>query len=112
MTIHPPIVSLLGTSKNMYRFSAFPLNSNFIYAGAVYAFLRLPTAFGFSAQPTVVYIGQSSNISSRIPLHEKWPCVLKNGANAIGLLFEASEATRLVIETDLRRFNDPICNKQ
>ncbi len=59
---------------------------------------------------TVLYIGQTGDLSTRFDNHHNQPCFDRNGKTHIGIHLESSEARRFEIETDLVRNYNPACN--
>ena len=101
--------TLTGKSGKKYKFLVYALGTEFKPVGAVYAITkRVPNRAGGSH--TVIYIGQTADLSERFDDHHKATCFTRNGANCIGVHQEASEARRLAIEKDLIDAYDPPCN--
>lgn len=64
----------------------------------------------YSQKP--LYIGQSSELGTRIASHEKWECVNNHGCTHINVMAVTGDQARLDAETDLIHKYDPICNLQ
>lgn len=98
-------VTLKGASGRSYNFDVFPWGTSFNAVGAVYSVLKR-NASNF----TILYIGQTGDLSDRFDNHHKQSCFDRNGKNHIGVHRESSESRRFDIETDLVRNYSPICN--
>ena len=59
---------------------------------------------------TVLYIGQTSDLSERFDNHHKKTCFDRNRKTHIAAMLESSEAKRLRIEGDLISNYSPTCN--
>jgi len=104
-------VTFAGGSGTEYKFQAYTTDTRFKDVGAVYIFSkRVVGSNGGTHTPR--YIGQTDSLSDRIPSHEKWPCVEKNGGNCICVHVDSDEDSRLDKETDLRAAFDTSCNEQ
>ena len=100
-------VNFTGASGKKYSFIAYATDTAFNEVGAVYIFTKQENN---SYAP--LYIGQTDNLKERIPNHEKWPCVRRNGVNSICVLSDSSQSSRLQTESDLLDKRNPPCNAQ
>ena len=98
-------VTLKGASGRSYDFDVYPWNTSFKDVGAVYVILK-KNGTNFS----VIYIGQTGDLSERFDNHHKRLCFDRNGKTHIGIHLESVETRRLDIETDLVRNYSPACN--
>ena len=98
-------VTLQGKSGRSYDFDVYPWNTSFNRIGAVYAVLKR-NASNF----TILYIGQTNDLSERFDSHHKQGCFNHNGKTHIAIHPESSEPHRFDIETDLARKYSPTCN--
>jgi hypothetical protein len=57
-------------------------------------------------------VGQTGDLSNRPLNHHKKACFDRHGANALLILLESSERSRLAIERDLITALNPPCNDQ
>jgi len=99
-------IELIGTSKCTYSFQIFSWGTNFNPTGAVYAVLKQTPNGRYS----VLYIGQTGDLSERFDNHHKQTCFDRNGKTHIIVYPEPTESSRLNIETDLVHNYNPICN--
>ncbi len=99
-------ITLTGASRRTYSFKAFPRGIKFKPSGAVYAILRQTPTGHYS----VIYIGQTSDLSKRFENHHKQACFDRNGKSHIALYPVSGESRRFDIETDLLRSYKPVCN--
>ena len=98
-------------SGKKYSFNIYSLDTSFNNVGAVYIFSKR-TIKDDTGTHSFIYIGETNDLSDRIPNHEKWPCVKKYGANCICTHTESHQETRRKIEDDLLDAHDPPCNKE
>jgi hypothetical protein len=95
-----------------YDFEVYSLDTTFNPVGAVYIFSKRTADPSGKGTHDFIYIGQTDSLASRIPSHEKWPCINRNGANCICVHRDDNEQSRLDKETDLRAQNRTPCNDQ
>lgn len=95
-----------------YSFEVYPADTSFNAVGTVYIFTKRVVGSDGKGTHTLLYIGQTDSLKDRIPNHEKWPCVNRNGCNCICVHRDDSETSRLSKETDLRDGNNTPCNDQ
>ena len=98
-------VTLKGASGRSYDFDVFPWGTSFNAVGAVYTVLKRNTS-----NFTILYIGQTGDLSDRFDNHHKQSCFDRNGKTHIGIHLESSESRRFDIETDLLRNYSLVCN--
>ena len=98
-------VTLKGASGRSYDFDVYPWGTSFKAVGAVYTVLKR-NGSNFS----ILYIGQTSDLSERFDNHHQRPCFDRNGKTHIGIHLELAESRRFDIETDLVRNYSPTCN--
>jgi hypothetical protein len=99
-------VTIRGASGASYPFSVYPWGTPFQRFGAVYAVLKQ----GADGRYSVLYIGQTSDMSTRFDSHHDAACFRRYGRTHIGVHPEPSEARRRATETDLIRGNRTPCN--
>jgi len=95
-----------GASGASYAFGVYPWGTSFKAIGAVYLILKKNPSGNF----TIIYIGQTGDLSSRFGSHHKQACFDRNGKTHIGVKTESTEQRRLNIETDLINNYSTICN--
>lgn len=98
-------VTLKGNSGRSYDFDVYPWNTSFNPIGAVYAVLKKN-----GSNFTILYIGQTNDLSERFDNHHKQGCFDRNNKTHIAIHTESSESRRFNIETDLVRNYSPTCN--
>jgi predicted GIY-YIG superfamily endonuclease len=99
-----------GQSGTQYSFHVYPIDQEFKSVGAVYAVTRRyknPNA-GYSHE--IIYVGETSDLSTRFESHHKASCFTRHNANCICTHREDDEDSRLTIEDDLVKQHDPACN--
>jgi alpha-L-arabinofuranosidase len=88
--------------KNRYDFQVFPIDAEFEDVSAIYIISKRKIDKRKRAHHALVCIGQTDSISGEMKKHKKGKCVKQHQANAISILPETNEKTRLKIETDLK----------
>lgn len=107
-------VSVYGKSKNEYTFYAKPVKSYMPTYSGIYVFLK---KHFLKPSYDILYIGETESFYKRVYIdleqHNAWSCALRNGITHIAILtVSGTKQLRLDIETDLRYFNNTICNLQ
>ncbi|WP_315823316.1 GIY-YIG nuclease family protein [Paraflavitalea speifideaquila] len=100
-------LTLTGKSGTQYTFTLYSGMPEFNSIGGVYVFTKAATVGG---SHTVIYIGMTSDLSTRFDNHHKMPCIQKNGANFLGVLTINEESRRRNAENDLLAAYTPTCN--
>lgn len=98
--------------RGSYSFEVYSLDTSFKAVGAVYIFTKRTIGVGGKGTHAFIYIGETDSLKDRIPNHEKWSCIERNGANCICVHRDDDEDSRLTKETDLRDGNATPCNDQ
>ena len=93
-----------------YQFQVYPNDTAFKAVGAVYVFTKRTVDSSGKGSHALLYIGQTESLADRIPNHDKWPCVKKNGGNCICVHLDHDEASQLRKEADLRAAHGTPCN--
>jgi hypothetical protein len=98
-----------GVSQAWYLHSIFDFAETTVITSCNYIMVRRE----FDGRRAALYIGQSGDLSDRLPNHEKFAEAQRLGANELHLHFLAnSSAERFRIETDLRNGHNPPLNDQ
>ena len=95
-----------------YGFDVYSIDTEFNDVGAVYIFTKRVVDSNGKGSHTFLYIGQTDSLRDRIPNHEKWDCVNRNGVNCICIHRDDDEDSRIAKQTDLRARNSTPCNDQ
>jgi hypothetical protein len=98
--------------NSSYKFDVHSSDTTFNAVGAVYIFTKRTVDANNTGSHKALYIGETESLATRIPNHEKWPCVRKHGVNCICVHRDDSERSRLNKETDLRAAYSTPCNDQ
>ena len=98
-------ISVTGASGRTYVFDVYPWGTQFNPVGAVYLVLR-KNQINYS----ILYIGQTGDLSERFDDHHKRPCFDRNNKTHVGIYLESSESKRLGVESDLLGRHSPPCN--
>jgi alpha-L-arabinofuranosidase len=88
--------------KDRYDFQVFPIDAEFEDVSAIYIISKRKIDKRKKAHHALVCIGQTDSILDEMKKHKKGKCVKQHQANAISILPETNEKTRLKIETDLK----------
>ncbi len=99
-------VTAKGAFGRSYSFDVYPWGTSFKPVGAVYLILRKNTTGDY----TILYVGQTGDLSERFDAHHKVSCFNRHGKTHIGILLESNEQKRLAIEQDLIASYNPDCN--
>jgi hypothetical protein len=98
-----------GASGQWYIHTVFPFSEKTFVQGANYVMVRRE----WDGKRSGLYIGQSDNLSARLPKHEKIAAARMLGANEIHMhLLASSSSERFRIETDLRNGHRTPLNEQ
>ncbi len=100
-------ITLEGASGRNYEFDVYPWGTSFKPLGAVYTVLKKPPS-----NFTILYIGQTGDLSIRFDDHHKQACFDRNSKTHIGIHLESTESSRLAVEADLLANYSPVCNGQ
>ena len=96
-----------GRSGRIYTYYIYPLGANFKKEPGNYIFAKRSSLNGWTA----VYVGQTSDLDSRLADHEKEACARRNGATHVHAhLSSNSESERCREEADLIDRWKPTCN--
>ena len=95
-----------------YSFNVYSIDTTFKPIAAVYIFTKRTVDSSGKGSHQFIYIGQTDSLSDRIPNHEKWPCIRRNGANCICVHQDDNERPRVSKEADLLAANKTPCNDQ
>ena len=94
-----------GISGTKYEYIAYPIDSNFKPLPANYIFAKR-SDFGFHP----IYIGETSDLSTRFDNHHKLPLAELHGAAHTLVHINATPHLRLSEERDLIDYYKPVCN--
>ena len=90
-----------------YKFNVYPKNTSFRDIVAIYAFLKHDATGWY-----VLYIGQSTELGTRIANHNKWLEVNRLGCTHIGVCSKISLLSLDEVEKALIEFYRPRCNER
>jgi hypothetical protein len=96
MAMHPT-VTLTARSGTSYPFTVFPLGTPLAAVGGVYAILRDDEG----GRWTVLYIGQTGDLSSRFDNHHQEMAFRRHRATHIAAIGISGEERRRQVEADL-----------
>lgn len=105
-------ISVVGESNQQYEFQIFQWGTSFKALGGVYLVTKAVPNDRGSFTHDIIYVGETEDLSKRFDNHHRQKCFDSNGKNRICVLVENSSKKRLEIETDIRRYYDPDCNRQ
>lgn len=103
-------VIFAGGSGTRYNFTAYSNDTDFNPVGAVYVITKRYQNNKDGYSYSIIYIGQTGDLSERFDDHHKSSCFSKYNANSICIFPEENEQRRLDIESDLLDNYSPPCN--
>jgi hypothetical protein len=106
----PATLELTGASGKKYTFHIFAYGTEFKPAGGIYAFTLATQKPAGGFTHSILYIGQTGDLSQRFDDHHKEDCFTRRGANRHCAMVVENEETRLAIEADLIAAYNPPCN--
>ena len=92
------------------EFTVYDPETTWNEVAGLYVFAFLGSDQQGSLRWRAVYMGQTTNFSTRLPNHEKWPEAERMGATHIHALVVPQEATRLRVEAALIETYSPPLN--
>jgi predicted GIY-YIG superfamily endonuclease len=96
----------VGASGSEYPFWVYPWGTTLKPTAGVYLVLRRES----DGKYTILYVGQTADMSERFDAHHKEPCFTRNGVTHLAARLENFETKRLAIEADLVQNYRPCCN--
>lgn len=78
----------------------------------MYVFTKRTEKQDGSGTHAIIYIGKTEDLSTRFDNHHKEDCIFKHGANKICVRQVDFENERDIIEKDLIKNYNPVCNDQ
>jgi hypothetical protein len=108
--INKTTMELAGASGKKYTFYVYGMGATFKAVGGVYAFTLATQKATGGHTHSILYIGQTGDLSERFDNHHKEDCFTRRGANRHCATVVESEDARLAIERDLIAAYDPPCN--
>lgn len=101
---------LKGKSGETYSFNVWPMDQQFNAVGAVYAITKRHADSKGGHSHTVIYVGETSDLSTRFENHHKADCFNQHESNCICTHQDDDEESRLAKENDLLKQHNPPCN--
>ncbi|MFH1244212.1 MAG: hypothetical protein V1487_01395 [bacterium] len=88
---------------NGYNFSGpFSINATFTSDFAGVYLISNP-------QGKIIDVGETESMNTRLPNHDRKPCWVQNGGNALYVCNISQEGSRLALESSIRVANNPTC---
>lgn len=103
-------ITLRNHSGQLYGFTTYNLGQAFKPLGSLYCITKRTGSLLSSSSHEVLYIGQTSDLSSRFADHHKEDAWKRKGATHISIHLDSSKDSRLRKETELVRYYNPCCN--
>lgn len=100
-------VTLTGSSGEQYWFTIWRRDTYFQARAGVYVMARSLGGRDF----TVIYVGETSDMSKRPFVADRVPCFNQHGVDHIFTLDEQDAARRKKISDDLIQAITPVCNR-
>lgn len=104
-------ITYKGKSKTDYRFNLYPMGTGFNNIGAIYIVTKREVNEGKGTH-TLLYVGQTEDMSNRFDDHHKQDCFDSRGGNCIGVYQLSTQKERDAVEQDLIAAYNPPCNDQ
>ena len=102
-------VTWTGASGKQYKYWISEIDGAFKDEPGNYIFAKETSAGRWAA----IYIGETDCLKTRLPNHEKLPCVRRYEGTHIHVHTNSSdESVRRAEESDLIENNDPPCNRE
>ena len=106
-------VTLTGLSGNAYQYTAHDVNSAWNSAPGNYVFAAIGVQTILTESWGPIYIGETRNLATRIPGHEKWATArLKGATHVLAHVNRGGIEARQAEESDLVRAYNPPLNKE
>lgn len=100
-------IELTGKSGTKYQFNIWPRSTKFKPAEVIYVMAKKKDATTY----TIIYIGQTGDLSVRPLNHHKTDCFDKHKADTLFIrTTPGGEKARLKVESDLIDAYNPPCN--
>ncbi len=104
-------LTLTGASGQKYDFEVYAFDTQYNQVACVYAVTRREEkGEGEGYSHTVIYVGQTDDLSERFDDHHKADCFTRHRANAIGVHQDGDEKSRRAKEAGLIKAYNPPCN--
>ena len=103
-------LALKGDSGQTYDFTVYSYDAEFKAVGAVYGITRRQKKPDGNYDHTIVYIGETGDLSTRFDDHHKESCFTEHNANCKCIHSDEDEDSRLKKEMDLIDNYIPPCN--
>ena len=101
-------IAWIGASGQHYIYTVYDLDAGWADVPGNYIFAK----GAVPGQSASLYIGETSSFQTRIPGHEKWPCVRRYGVTHIHAHTNTNAQARLREEADLIAAGPSPCNNE
>ena len=101
----------LSAGGEDYTFYVYSTDTSFEDVSAVYIFTKRTVSHNKGIH-SLLYVGETEELGSRIRGHEKWSCVNARGCNCICVHSVSGAQSRRTIEKAFRDEDSPPCNDQ
>ena len=103
-------LTFTGKSEDEYNFTIYSDDTLFNALGAVYVLANRQKKVKGHYTYSIIYIGETDDLSTGLSTHHNLPCLSKYKKNTICIYGENNEQKRLDIESDLLGNYSPPCN--
>lgn len=101
-----------GSSGKEYAFDVYPMKSDFDAIYAIYIVTKREEKSGGGGTHAHLYVGQTTDLSTRFDGHHKQDCFDEKGGNTICVHQVSTQNELDTIEEDLIKGLQPTCNDQ
>lgn len=104
-------ITYQGTSGTDYEFTVYSRDTSFDKIGAVYIITNRHQDLGGGHSHTLIYIGQTEDLSKGFDKHPQQGCFALYNYNCILVYRKDNEKVRMIVESDLLDKYSPLCNR-
>lgn len=104
-------VTYQGNSGTDYEFTVYSSDTSFDNIGAVYIITNRHQDISGGHSHTLIYIGQTGDLSEGFGKHHKQGCFALHNYNCILVYRKDNEKVRMLVESDLLGKYTPLCNR-
>ena len=104
-------ITYRGDSGSDYEFTVYSSDTSFDKMGAVYIITNRHQNISGGHSHSLIYIGQTGDLSEGFAKHQKQGCFALHNYNCILVYRKDNEKVRMFVESDLLGKHAPLCNR-